>query len=301
MSLSSPTVTMTTLIALGRLIRLPLATMVALSALAAALAANPMLPWLTVWALGWGIFLLAAACSVLNQVAERFTDALMTRTCHRPLAGALLTARTGTLIGATLGSAGLMLLSVTGGVISALLGLTAMAWYLLVYTPMKRISSLAVIAGTPCGILPLLIGWQVGDAPLFAPQVMALALVMLLWQVPHFWLLSIPDRNELELAGFKLLPRAITNQRLLHLCHFWILAMTSCSLLLPLLGVVQEPVLQGSLVVLAAGFALWSCQLQARTVFIEPAVARLRVGLHLYLGLLLAILLFEGLLIRLTG
>jgi len=194
-----------------------------------------------------------------------------------------------------------MLLVVTGDATTALLGLAAMAWYLLVYTPLKRISSLAVIAGTPCGILPLLIGWQVGDATLLSPQIMALSLVMLFWQVPHFWLLAIPDRNELELAGFKVLPQGITNQRLLHLCHFWILAMACCSLLLPLLNVVQQPVLRGGIVTLAAGFALWSSQIQARTVFIEPAICRLRIGLHLYLALLLGTILLEGLLTKLAG
>jgi len=301
MSLSTTTSTITALTALGRLLRLPLATMVALSALAAALAADPKLPRIEIWALGWGIFLLAAASSVLNQVAERFTDALMTRTCQRPLAVGLLSARAGSLVGLVFGSTGLMLLAATGGVVSALLGLAAMAWYLLVYTPSKRISSLAVIAGTPCGILPLLIGWQMGDSPLLAPQVMALALVMLLWQVPHFWLVAIPDRTELELAGFRVLPQGITNQRLLYLCHFWILAMTSCSLLLPLLGVVQHPALQAALVALAAGFALWCSLVQARTLFGELAIARLRMGLHLYLGLLLGTVLLEGLLTRLTG
>lgn len=290
--------TMPTFMALSRLIRLPLAAMVALSALAGALSAAPALPWPSLWSLGWGIFLLAAASSVFNQVQERFTDALMTRTCHRPLASGLLSIRAGTLIGVTLGSSGLALLTVGTGATSALWGLVALAWYLLIYTPMKRLSALAVLAGTPCGVLPLLIGWQAGGASLLAPQILALALLMLLWQVPHFWLLAIPDREELFLAGFRVLPEGISNQRLLHIGHSWILALCSSSLLLPILGVVRAGPLQGLLGALAVGFALWSCRVQARTLFIEPTALRLRLGLHLYLGLILGCVLVQGVLDR---
>ena len=85
--------TMTNLAALSRLIRLPLSIMVSVSAITGALAANHQIAGLTLWALAWGIFLLSASCSVLNQVQERFTDALMRRTCRRPLACGDLSAR----------------------------------------------------------------------------------------------------------------------------------------------------------------------------------------------------------------
>ncbi|MCK4509858.1 MAG: UbiA family prenyltransferase, partial [Desulfuromonadales bacterium] len=135
---------MTNLAALSRLIRLPLSTMVALSALTGALATNLPISWMTLWALAWGIFLMSSSCSVLNQVQERFTDALMRRTCCRPLACGDLSVTAGMAIGLLFGSGGLAILLAGTGTTTALLGLAATGWYLLVYTPLKRISSLAV-------------------------------------------------------------------------------------------------------------------------------------------------------------
>ncbi len=292
--------TMSGLSAVGRLFRLPLAAMVALSALAGALAANPGLAWLQLWILGWAIFLLSAACSVLNQVQERLTDALMTRTCQRPIASGQLSAKAGAVIGLILGSVGLVLLYAGNGSDSALLGLTAMAWYLLVYTPLKRITPFAVIAGTPCGILPPLIGWHFATGNIFSPQALVLGLLLLLWQVPHFWLLAIPDRDELSLAGFKVLPSGLSNQKLLYVCHFWIMALTTASLLLPVMHLLWSIPLQVVAVGSSLAFACWATRVQKKSLFVEITVTRLRFGLHLYLGLILATILLQGLWTRLA-
>lgn len=291
---------MTNLSALSRLVRLPLSAMVALSALAGALATGRPIPGLTLWALSWGIFFLSASCSVLNQVQERHTDTLMRRTCRRPLACGALTATTGMVIGLLLGSGGLAVLISATGAATALLGLLATAWYLLVYTPLKRLSSLAVFAGTPCGALPPLIGWLAAGGDLLDPRPLSLALVMVLWQVPHYWLLALPDRDELKRAGFKVLPEKISAHQLLGVSHFWILGMVTATLLLPLLQLVRLPLLQGLVAGLAVAFAAWSTRVMQKTLFIEKTAHKLRVGLHLYLGLILGVILVSGLLEQLS-
>ncbi len=289
---------MTNLTALSRLVRLPLSAMVALSALAGALAASPYLPWLKLWGVVWGIFLLSAACSVLNQVQERFTDTLMRRTCHRPLACGDLAPGAGTTVGLLLASGGLGVLLATSGSAATLLGLAATVWYLAVYTPLKRISSLAVIAGTPCGALPPLIGWVAAGGDPFDPRPLSLALLMVLWQVPHYWLLAIPDREELVRAGFKVLPARMSGHQLLGVSHFWILGMITATLLLPPFKLVQLPLLQGLVAGLAIVFAVWTTRVQHKTLFIEKTAQKLRIGLHLYLGLVLGTILLSGLLLR---
>jgi protoheme IX farnesyltransferase len=231
-------------------------------------------------------------------VQERFTDALMTRTCHRPMACGLLSSRAGTLIGLVTGSTGLLTLYLGSSSASAFLGLVATAWYLLLYTPLKRVTSFAVVAGTPCGILPPLIGWHAAGGDLLSPQVLSLGLIMLLWQVPHFWLLALPDRDELDLAGFKVLPKALSNQKLLQVCHFWIMGLVSTTLLLPLLQLLWQPVLQGLTVGLALSFAIWASTLQRKVLFFEHAARRLKFGLHLYLALVVGLLLLQNLLAR---
>jgi protoheme IX farnesyltransferase len=295
--------TMTSLSALSRLIRLPLSAMVSLSAvtgaLAAALSTGLQMSWIGLWALAWGIFLMSAACSVLNQVQERFTDALMRRTCRRPLACGDLTARTGTLIGVILGSGGLAVLFAETGSATSLMVLSATGWYLLIYTPLKRVSSLAVVAGTPCGALPPLIGWMAAGGNLLDPRPLTLVLLMVLWQVPHYWLLALPDRDELKRVGFKVLPEQLSGTQLLSMSHFWILGTITATLLLPPMRLVQLPLLQGLIAGLAISFAVWTTRTLRKSVFIEKTADKLRLGLHLYLGLVLGTILLNGLLERL--
>lgn len=292
--------TMTNLAALSRLIRLPLSAMVSISALTGALAANQHMPGLSLWALAWGIFLLSASCSVLNQVQERVTDSLMQRTCRRPLACGDLSPRSGMVIGLLFGSGGLAILFAATGPGTALLGLGATAWYLLAYTPLKRRSSLAVIAGTPCGALPPLMGWLAAGGNPLDPRPLTLVLLMVLWQVPHYWLLALPDRSELKRVGFKVLPQNLTGQQLLSISHFWILGMVTATLLIPPMQLVQIPILQGLIAGLAISFAVWTTRIQQKTLFIEKTAAKLRIGLHIYLGLILGCILLNGLLLRLT-
>ncbi len=291
---------MTNLTALSRLIRLPLSAMVAISALTGALAADPHMPGITLWSLAWGIFLLSSACSVLNQVQERTTDALMRRTCRRPLACGALTATTGTAIGIILGSGGLAILFAETGAKTALLGLFATGWYLLVYTPLKQRSALAVIAGTPCGALPPLMGWLAAGGNLFDPQPLTLALLMVLWQVPHYWLLALPDRQELKRVGFRTLPTNLTGHQLLSLSHFWILGMVVATFLLSSMQLVQLPVLQAFITGIAIAFAVWTTRTHKKTPFVEKIAEKLRLGLHIYLGLILGSILLNSLIIRLT-
>jgi protoheme IX farnesyltransferase len=286
--------TMTNLTALSRLIRLPLSVMVALSALTGALATNLQVSWMTLWALAWGIFLMSSSCSVLNQVQERFTDALMRRTCRRPLACGDLSATAGMAIGLLFGSGGLAILFAATGTATALLGLAVTSWYLLVYTPLKRISSLAVIAGTPCGALPPLIGWLAAGGDPLDPRPLTLVLLMVLWQVPHYWLLALPDRDELKQVGFKVLPAKLSANQLLNISHFWILGMVTATLLLPPMQLVRIPLLQGVIAGLAIAFAVWTTRIRQKTLFIEKTAYKLRVGLHLYLGLVLGIILLNG-------
>ncbi len=278
---------------LSRLLRLPLALMVALTALTGALATGMPASGAMLRGLTWGIFLLAAASSVLNQVLERVSDSLMQRTCRRPLASGQLSPGAGMAIGLLLASGGVTILAASAGTLPALLGLAALTWYLAAYTPLKRLSSLAVLAGTPCGALPPIIGWLAAGGTISDPQPLALALLMILWQVPHYWMLALPDRRELQATGFRVLPDGLSDHRLLLLSHRWILALCAASLLLPALRMIETPLLQWLVTGLAAALALGSTWLLARSPFPQKTARRLRIGLHLYLALLIICLLVQ--------
>lgn len=273
-----------------RLLRLPLAMMVALTAVTAARLAGPGNGWTELLPLFWGVLLLSTAASVLNQVLERDFDALVPRTMHRPLASAEFSVYSGYRLGLVLAMCGAGLL-VACGLWPVVLGLVALFWYLLIYTPLKRMTSLAVLVGTPCGALPVLIGWLAAGGSWPAPQPLALMLVLVLWQVPHFWLLALPDREELAAAGYRVLPSPCSERQLLMRCHRWLLGLALATLLLPALGMVTG--LAAALAfLLGMLLACASSVLLQRPLFPVQAAFRLRIAVSFYLLLLLMLLIY---------
>jgi len=275
-----------------RLLRLPLAIMVALTAVTAARLAGTTANWSAHLVLFWGVLLLSTAGSVLNQVLERHFDALVPRTMHRPLARAQLAAGSIYRLGILLAFCGAGLLT-HFGVWPVTLGLGALFWYLLVYTPMKRVTPLAVLVGTPCGALPVLIGWLAGHGNWPAPQPLALMLVLVLWQVPHFWLLALPDREELAAAGYRVLPEPCSDRQLLMCCHRWLLGLALATLLLPALDMVSG---LAAAITLLLAIALGCCcsMLLQRPLFPQQIVLRLRITVSFYLLILLLVLSVRG-------
>lgn len=152
-----------------------------------------------------GTALVAGGASVLNQVYERDTDALMRRTRQRPLPDGRVATGEASLFGLALAGAGLAVLGTFTNVLSALLALATLVTYLIVYTPMKRRSPAATLVGAIPGALPPLIGWtashggvSIGGLALFA--------IVFLWQVPHFMAIAWMYRDDYAKAGFPMLP-----------------------------------------------------------------------------------------------
>ena len=152
-----------------------------------------------------GTALVAGGAAVLNQLYERDTDALMRRTRLRPLPDGRVSPGDARTFGLALSLAGLVLLAVRANWLSAILALATLVVYLVVYTPMKRRTSLSTLVGAVPGALPALIGWTashgsiaVGGAALFA--------IVFLWQIPHFMAIAWLYREDYGKAGFPMLP-----------------------------------------------------------------------------------------------
>ncbi len=160
---------------------------------------------------GWGLAATlvgaAVACmgaSVLNQVWERGTDGLMERTRDRPLAAGRVSAGWGWVLGLSLAVVGVGLQSAAGLWLAAgLTGLTV-AWYVLAYTPMKRVSPWALWVGAVPGALPPMIGYAGATGTLGASAWVMFGLMML-WQVPHFLAIAWMYKDDYEAAGLKML------------------------------------------------------------------------------------------------
>jgi protoheme IX farnesyltransferase len=179
-----------------------------------------------------GVTLLAMGGAALNQLLERDIDALMIRTRLRPLPRGEMTPVAVTFIGCAVIVAGCAVLFTAGGRLPVLLGLAAVAWYLAVYTPLKRRTPLALPLGALCGAVPPLIGWCLAGGDPTDFHIITLAGLFFLWQIPHFWLLQKRYADDYRRAGIPLV--AIRSG------HFglWVVALTTTAMMLPAFGLI---------------------------------------------------------------
>lgn len=148
-----------------------------------------------------GVFLLACGSSALNQVQEQRFDSMMERTRHRPLPLGEISIFYSLLISFMLLFSGFLLL-LTLDFIPAALGLANVFLYNLVYTPLKRMSTLSIVPGALVGAICPLIGWTAGNFPVFHPVALFISIFIFLWQIPHFWLLLLQYGEDFKRAGF---------------------------------------------------------------------------------------------------
>jgi heme o synthase len=149
----------------------------------------------------FGIAFLVSGSSALNMYWERETDGLMLRTRNRPLPAKRLHPYWALYLGFALSSAAVLLLLVCSNVLTAVLGFLSLVAYVLLYTPMKRISSLSLVVGAVPGAMPVLLGYTAVNNQV---NIAGLALFGLafFWQLPHFIAISIFRKEEYCRAGY---------------------------------------------------------------------------------------------------
>ena len=153
----------------------------------------------------FGIGLVSAGAGALNQVLERKTDALMIRTANRPLAAGRISMGAGLLAGiAALALGGWWLLIHTNLLTVALALLTAFT-YVAIYTPLKRVTTLATFIGAFPGAMGPLLGWTAARGRIEWPAV-ALFAILFVWQFPHFMAIAWLYRDDYARAGIRMLP-----------------------------------------------------------------------------------------------
>ena len=152
-----------------------------------------------------GTSLAAGAASALNQLAEVRRDALMSRTQQRPLPCGALSLRHSFVLAMLLAYSGLAMLAMLVNLAAAGLALLTLLIYIFAYTPLKTRTSLNTLVGAICGAIPPLIGW-VGAAGSLDYGAWVLALLLFVWQIPHFLALAWLYREDYERGGFAMLP-----------------------------------------------------------------------------------------------
>lgn len=151
-----------------------------------------------------GTALVASGASTLNQVVERRTDARMKRTANRPIATGQLSAKEGLAFGVGIAVLGMVYLALAVNLLTATLAAATLALYVFVYTPMKRISSLATIVGAVPGAMPPMMGCSAASDAL-GPMAWALFGILFFWQMPHFLAIAWLYRSDYQKGGFPLL------------------------------------------------------------------------------------------------
>ena len=152
-----------------------------------------------------GTGLVAGGASAYNQILERDADALMQRTRLRPLPDGRLQVGEALLFATALSSLGLATLAVGVNALCALVALATLVSYVVIYTPLKRVTSFATVIGAIPGALPPVIGWVAGREELSQGAWLLFGIVFL-WQLPHFLSIAWMFRDDYARAGFVMLP-----------------------------------------------------------------------------------------------
>ena len=152
-----------------------------------------------------GTGLAAASAAILNQVLERSRDARMHRTRDRPVASGRLSRGFAFLAGVGAGYAGFVVLGASVDLLAAGLAIANILIYVVIYTPMKPMSSINTLMGAVCGAIPPMIGWAAATGGLEAGAWLVGALLFV-WQLPHFFALAWLYREDYRRGGHKMLP-----------------------------------------------------------------------------------------------
>lgn len=234
-----------------------------------------------------GTALVASAASALNQWLERDTDGKMGRTKDRPLPSGRLEPAAVLAFGVAVGVLGTAYLALFTNTLTAGLGLGTLLLYVLVYTPMKRVSSLCTIVGAVPGALPPVMGWASARDDL-STGAWVLFAVLFLWQMPHFLAIAWMYREDYRSGGQPMLPVIDPDgTRTARQMVLYCLALLPVSLLPSVIGLTGSTYFTGALLLGVAYLAASGYAAFHRTE--ESARALLRVSV-VYLPILLGLM-----------
>ncbi|HEX9123697.1 MAG TPA: heme o synthase [Actinomycetota bacterium] len=191
--------------------------------------------WLVVATLIGGT-LAAGSANVINCYLDRDIDEVMRRTRRRPLPARDVSPENALRFGYVLGAVSFLFLSITVNVLAATLALSAIAFYVFVYTMwLKRSSVQNIVIGGAAGAVPALVGWAAVTGSVGVPAWVLFAIVFV-WTPPHFWALSMQYQRDYAAAGIPMLPVVRGEEETRRQILLYTLVLVATSLLLYPLG-----------------------------------------------------------------
>ncbi|MCK5089355.1 MAG: heme o synthase [Hyphomicrobiaceae bacterium] len=238
--------------------------------------------------------LTAGGAGALNQYNDRDIDRKMVRTRGRPVADERIPPREALIMGFALSIAGVAILAVSVNILSAVLAVTGLLYYVVFYTIILKPSTPSnIVIGGAAGALPPLVGWAAVTGSLSMPALFLFALIFF-WTPPHFWALALYRCRDYERAGVPMLPvvaGAEVTRRQIWLYSLILVPLAITPVLIGLAGIVYGVVSA----VLGAVFLYlaWKVRRITEGREADQAARRLFVFSILYLFLLFAVLLVE--------
>lgn len=171
------------------------------------LAADPSRDFGILISLLIGTSLAAGGAAVLNQWLEREADARMVRTKDRPIPAGRIAPIHALAFGMGLSVFGCYLLYAGANPLAGLLTAATIASYVLLYTPLKKLTTWNTVVGAIPGALPPLIGWAAAEGRISTLGWILFA-ILFLWQMPHFFAIAWTHRKDYEKGGFIMLSGA---------------------------------------------------------------------------------------------
>jgi len=203
--ISDTKITMTTLLSdLKQLTKVGLSLSVVFSSVAGYLLAVDIINFTTLLLLSLGGFFMVGASNAFNQIIEKDTDALMTRTKNRPLPTGRMSVNFALTIAVLFTVLGISILYSINPK-TALFGAISIFLYTCAYTPLKSVTPLTVFVGAIPGAIPFMLGW-VAATNQFGIEAGFLFMIQFFWQFPHFWAIGWLQFEEYKKAGFNMLP-----------------------------------------------------------------------------------------------
>jgi protoheme IX farnesyltransferase len=160
-----------------------------------------------------GGMLAAGGANTLNCVADADIDKKMKRTAQRPLARDAVPTRHALVFGLVLSVASFVWLWWTTNLLSGLLAVGTIAFYVFVYTLLlKRRTSQNVVWGGAAGCMPVMIAWSAVTGTIAWPALVMFAIIFF-WTPPHTWALAMRYKDDYKAAGIPMLPAVATERQ----------------------------------------------------------------------------------------
>src|SRR3981189_3060102 len=181
-----------------------------------------------------GGMMAAGGANTLNCVADADIDKLMKRTARRPLARAAVPTRNALVLGLVLSVGSFFWLWWTTNLLSGLLAIATIAFYVFVYTLLlKRRTSQNVVWGGAAGCMPVMIAWAAVTGTIQWPALVMFAIIFF-WPPPHTWALAMRYKDDYKAAGVPMLPTVATELQVTRqiLIYTWLTVVTTLVLAL---------------------------------------------------------------------